>query len=106
VTARRPARALDSPAVRSRIRQLAAENGHRLAVAAFRAEHAAREQAKVDALILETVALLAELLGGPAGTVCPACRRALAPRVRNCPHCRQDAAVHSLATVPAGRRAA
>jgi hypothetical protein len=38
----------------------------------------------------EAVAALAELFSQPAHAVCLTCRRALAPRVRNCPHCRTN----------------
>lgn len=100
MTAPRPRRATDSPAVRGRIRQLAAQNNHRLAVAGFRAHRAADEQARTDALILEAVAALAELLGTPKGRVCPDCKRALSTRSRVCPHCR-DAARPAEVTAPA-----
>ena len=38
------------------------------------------------------IALLAELClaDRPAGAVCFTCRRVLAARVRNCPHCRAE----------------
>jgi hypothetical protein len=65
----------------------------------FREQHAATLQAQAEALIGEAVAALAELFGQPAHAVCLTCRRALAPRVRNCPHCRGEA--HPETTDPA-----
>jgi hypothetical protein len=61
-----PATAHMSPAVAARQRQLAAQAEHRRAVAAFRARHAADQQARVNALLLEAIAALASLLSEPA----------------------------------------
>jgi hypothetical protein len=63
--ARQPA-ALTSPAVAARVRQLAAQAEHRRAIAEFRARHAADQQARVNALLLEAINVLAGLLGAPA----------------------------------------
>jgi hypothetical protein len=52
-----------SPAVAARIRQLAAQAEHRRAIAEFRARHAADQQERINALLLEAVAALASLLG-------------------------------------------
>ncbi len=52
-----------SPAVAARARQLAAQAGHRRAVAEFRARRAADQQARINALLLEAVAALARLPG-------------------------------------------
>ena len=60
--ASRPA-ALTNPAVAARIRQLAAQAEHRRAIAEFHARRAADQQARVNALLLETIAALASLLG-------------------------------------------
>jgi hypothetical protein len=60
-----PAAALISPAVAARVRQLAAQAEHRRAIAEFRARHAADQQARVNALLLEAIAALAGLLGVP-----------------------------------------
>jgi hypothetical protein len=54
-----------NPAVAARIRQLAGQAEHRRAIAEFRARRAADQQARVNALLLETVAALATLLGAP-----------------------------------------
>ena len=54
-----------SPAVAARARQLAAQAGHRRAVAEFRARRAADHQARLNALLQETIAALASLLGAP-----------------------------------------
>jgi len=51
------------PAVAARARQLAAQAGHRRAVAEFRARHAADQQARINALLLEAIAALAGLPG-------------------------------------------
>jgi hypothetical protein len=51
-----------NPAVAARIRQLAAEAEHRRVIAEFRARRAADQQARISALLLETIAALAELL--------------------------------------------
>ena len=57
--------ALTNPAVAARVRQLAAQAEHRRAIAEFRARHAADQQARVNALLLEAIAALASLLGEP-----------------------------------------
>jgi len=54
---------LISPAAAARARQLAAQAGHRRAVADFRARHAADQQARLNALLLEAIAALASLTG-------------------------------------------
>ena len=53
------------PAVAARIRQLAREAGHRRAIAEFRARRAADQQARLDALPLEAIAVLASILTEP-----------------------------------------
>ena len=53
------------PAVAARIRQLAREAGHRRAIAEFRARRAADQQARLDALLLEAIAVLASILSEP-----------------------------------------
>jgi hypothetical protein len=58
--------AVTNPAVAARVRQLAAQAEHRRAIAEFRARRAADQQARINALLLETIAALAELLGEPA----------------------------------------
>jgi hypothetical protein len=55
-----------TPAIAARARQLAAQAEHRHAVAEFRARHAADQQARINALLLEAIAALASLLGEPA----------------------------------------
>ena len=50
------------PAVAARVRQLAGQAEHRRAVAEFRARRAADQQARVNALLLETIDVLARLL--------------------------------------------
>src|ERR1017187_8745867 len=55
-----------TPAVAARIRQLAAQAEHRRAIAGFRTRHAADQQARINALLLEAIAALATLLGTPA----------------------------------------
>ena len=59
-----PARpsALTNPAVAARVRQLAAQAEHRRAIAGYQARHAADQQARIDALLLEAIAALASLL--------------------------------------------
>ena len=52
-----------TPAVAARVRQLAAQAEHRRAIAEFRASHDADQQARVNALLLEAIAALADLLG-------------------------------------------
>ncbi len=54
-----------TPAVAARARQLAAQHEHRRAVAEFRARRAADHQARLNALLQETIAALASLLGAP-----------------------------------------
>ena len=56
---------MNNPAVAARVRQLAAQAGHRHAIAEFHTRRAADQQARVDALLLETIAALASLLGAP-----------------------------------------
>jgi hypothetical protein len=53
------------PAAATRVRQLAAQAGHRRATAEFRACRAADQLARTDALLLEAIAALASLLGTP-----------------------------------------
>ena len=55
--------ALTNPAVAARMRQLAAQAGHRRAIAEFHARRAADQQARINALLLEAIAALASLLG-------------------------------------------
>ena len=57
-----------TPALAARIRQLAAQAEHRRAIAGFRTRHAADQQARINALLLEAIAALATLLGTPADT--------------------------------------
>ena len=52
-----------TPAVAARVRQLAAQAGHRRAIAEFRARRAADQQARINALLLEVIDTLASLLG-------------------------------------------
>ncbi len=52
-----------NPAVAARVRQLAAQAEHRRAIAEFRARRAADQQARVNALLIEAIAALADLLG-------------------------------------------
>jgi hypothetical protein len=66
--ARRPATTHMSPAVAARVRQLAAQAEHRRAIAEFRARHAADQQARLDALLLEAIAALASLFSQPSRT--------------------------------------
>ena len=47
--------ALTNPAVAARVRQLAAQAEHRRAIAEFRARHAADQQARINALLLEAI---------------------------------------------------
>lgn len=75
-------------AVAGRVRQLEAQRDYRASVDEFRAMAAAARRAKAARLLAEVIQDLAELSGGPAGAVCFTCRRVLAARVRNCPHCR------------------
>ena len=60
------------PAVAARIRQLAREAEHRRAIAEYQARHRAGQQASVDTLLLEIIAMLASLLGQPRPHPCPA----------------------------------
>ena len=64
-----------NPAITARIRQLAARAEHRRAIAQFRARHAADQQARINALLLEAIAALAGLLSTPAPQARPACRQ-------------------------------
>jgi hypothetical protein len=57
-----------TPAVAARIRQLAAQAEHRRATAEYHARHAADQQARINALLLEAIAALATLLGAPSDT--------------------------------------
>ena len=52
-----------TPAVAARVRQLSAQAEHRRAIAEYQARHAADQQARVSALLLETIDALAGLLG-------------------------------------------
>ena len=54
-----------TPAVAARARQLAAQHEHRRAIAEFRARRTADHQARLNALLQETIAALATLLGAP-----------------------------------------
>ena len=54
-----------SPAAVARVRQLTAQAEHRRAIAGYQARHAADQQARTDALLLEAIAALASLLGTP-----------------------------------------
>jgi hypothetical protein len=58
--------------VAARVRQLAAHAGHRRAIAEFRARHAADQQARLNALLVEAIATLASLLGAPGPHSSPA----------------------------------
>ena len=49
----------------ARVRQLAAQAGHRRAIADFRTRRTADQQTRLDALLLEAIAALASLLGAP-----------------------------------------
>jgi|SRR5215470_10337558 len=53
------------PAVAARNRQLAAQAEHRHAIAGYQARHLADQQARINALLDETIAALATLLGQP-----------------------------------------
>ena len=70
-----------NPAVAARVRQLAAQAGHRRAIAEFHARRAADQQARINALLLEAVAALAGLLAAPASAPPDTC-----PRGRTGPH--------------------
>jgi hypothetical protein len=65
---RQPGPATTSPAVAARLRQLAAQAEHRRAIADYQTHHAADEQARINALLLEAIAALASLLGLPGQT--------------------------------------
>jgi len=54
---------ITNPAVAARVRQLAAHAEHRRAIAEFQARHLADHQARVNALLLEAISALANLLG-------------------------------------------
>ncbi len=56
------------PAVAARIRQLAREAEHCRAIAEFHARRAADQQARLNASLLELIAVLASLLGEPRHT--------------------------------------
>jgi hypothetical protein len=60
--------------VAARVRQLAAQAGHRRAIDEFRARHTADQQARLNALLLEAIATLASLLGAPGPHPSPAAR--------------------------------
>jgi hypothetical protein len=64
----RPAAPAVTPAVAARVRQLAAQAEHRHAIAEFHAHHAAGQQARLNALLLEAIAALASLLSEPGQT--------------------------------------
>jgi hypothetical protein len=63
---------LRNPALAARVRQLAAQAGHRRAIAEFHARRAAGQQGRLDALLLEAIAALASLLGAPGPHPSPA----------------------------------
>ncbi len=63
-----PAAPAVSPAVAARLRQRAAHAEHRRAITEFRARHAADQQARIDALLLEAIAALASLFSQPGRT--------------------------------------
>ena len=73
---------LTNPAVAARVRQLAAQAGHRRAIAEFRAHRTADQQARLDALLLEAIAALASLLGTPGPHPSPAARPHVATNPR------------------------
>ena len=56
---------MNNPAVAARVRQLAAQAGHRRAIAEFHTRRTADQQARLNALLLEAIAALASLLGAP-----------------------------------------
>ena len=62
----RPATPPVSPAIAARVRQLAAQAEHRRAIAEFRTQRRADQQARINALLLEAIAALASLLGAPS----------------------------------------
>ena len=55
-----------NPAFAARVRQPAAQTGHRRAITEFRARRAAGQQARVNALLPEAIHALAGLPGTPA----------------------------------------
>ena len=57
--------AITNPAIAVRVRHLAAQADHGRAAAEFRARHAADQQARLNALLPETISALASLLSGP-----------------------------------------
>jgi hypothetical protein len=63
---------LRNPALAARVRQLAAQAEHRRAIVEFRARRAADQQGRLDALLLEAIAVLASLLGAPGPHPSPA----------------------------------
>ena len=73
-TARGGPATIKNPAVAARVRQLAAQAGHRRAIAEFHARRAADQQARANALLLEAIAALASLLGAPGPHPSPASR--------------------------------
>lgn len=75
-------------ALAGRVRQLDAVRDYRASVAEYRLMAAAARRAKAARILAEIIQDLAELADSPAGVTCFTCRRVLAPRVRNCPHCR------------------
>lgn len=64
----RPPGRLASPAIAARVRQLAAQAEHRRAIADFHAHRATDQQARTDALLLETIDALASLFSQPGRT--------------------------------------
>ena len=64
-SAQSPRPSLLNPALAARVRRLAAQAEHRHAIAEFRARHAADQQARVSALLLEAIDALASLLDTP-----------------------------------------
>jgi hypothetical protein len=48
-------------------------------------------QRRVNVLLAELIAVLAELFPETKGEICETCDRALSPRTVNCPHCRDSA---------------
>ena len=62
----------------ARVRQLAAQAGHRRAIAEFHTRRAADQQARLNALLFEAIAALASLLGAPGPHPSPAARPQIA----------------------------
>jgi hypothetical protein len=54
-----------NPALAARVRQLTAQAEHRRAIAEFRARRAADQRARINALLLEAIHVLAGLLRTP-----------------------------------------